>query len=96
MGVLETLPHLVLPPAVGPTTTLLVALAHEVPPSSVVSRSARRSVRRVTFGSGGDALCYPFGGDESLDDAVLEGVVAEDDEAAARPEQVHRGGERLG
>src|SRR6476646_69068 len=37
----------------------------------------------------------PLGGDEALDDPVLERVVAEDDEPAARPQEGARGGERV-
>ena len=37
----------------------------------------------------------PLGGEEALDDAVLERVVGQDDEAAARPQQVDGGGEAL-
>src|SRR6476646_915240 len=42
---------------------------------------------------GGTDTATPLGGEEAFDDAVLQGVVAEDDEAAAGPEEVDRGGE---
>ena len=38
----------------------------------------------------------PLGGEEALDDAVLERVVGQDDEAAAGPQQVDGGGQPLG
>ena len=44
---------------------------------------------------GGTDAAASLGGEEALDDPVLERVVAEDDEAAARPEQVEGGGEAL-
>src|SRR4051794_19083018 len=56
------------------------------PQPRVLAADADRDLRRA------DAAA-PLVGEEALDDPVLERVVAQDDEAAAGPEQLDRRGE---